>query len=413
VEIKTVKIKDLKAAAYNPRRDLQPGDKEYDKLAKSIAEFDYIDPVIWNKRSGNIVGGHQRLKILKAQGLTEIDVSVVDLDDVKEKALNLALNKTGGDWDLPKLSDLLCEIDTGDFDIEITGFDNDELESLLVDRVGNEGLTDDDAVPEVPEVPVTKLGDIWLLGQHRVMCGDSSNEVDVCESLFLGGQADLLFTDPPYGVSYEGGTKDKLKIKNDAVSETELEQLVGGWFDCAEKVSRSGAYWYATVPPGPLHSVFLLDWKKRGILRQGMVWVKDSMVLGHSEFHYRHEPILFGWVPGGERYKSMDRTKTTVWQYARPKASREHPTMKPVEMWEYGIKIHTSFDSVMFDPFLGSGTSVIACEKTGRRCYGMELDPRYCDVIINRWQDFTGQKATHAESLIDFNDIKEVSVVVT
>lgn len=206
-----------------------------------------------------------------------------------------------------------------------------------------------------------------------------------------GALADMVLTDPPYGVAYVGKTKDALKIQNDNVDEKTLAGMCKDWFDRAEEVSRDGAYWVATVPPGPLHGVFFLDWKKRGILRQVMVWNKDSMVLGHSEYHYKHEPILFGWK-AGERLKNSDRTKTTVWDFPRPKKSREHPTMKPVEMWCYAIQNHTRPKDAVYEPFSGSGTTIIACERLGRKCRAIEIDPNYVAVAIERWHEATGKE---------------------
>jgi site-specific DNA-methyltransferase (adenine-specific) len=196
----------------------------------------------------------------------------------------------------------------------------------------------------------------------------------------------MVLTDPPYGVSYVGKTEDALTIENDELEEPELIQLVLEAFNNAQRISRPGAYWYATVPAGPLHILFADDWKKRGILRQIMVWVKDSMVLGHSEYHYRHEPILFGWLPG-KRHANSDRTRTTVWEYDRPKVNREHPTMKPVPLWAQAIRDGSIKGEIVYDCFLGSGTTLIAAEQLGRRCFGMELSPNYCDVIMRRYAD--------------------------
>jgi len=195
--------------------------------------------------------------------------------------------------------------------------------------------------------------------------------------------ADMLLTDPPYGVSYVGKTADALTIENDALDDEELASLVLSVFNNAQSICRGGAYWYATVPPGPLHLIFASDWKQRGILRQIMVWAKDSMVLGHSEYHYQHEPILFGWIPG-ERHKNPDRTRTTLWKYDRPKASHEHPTMKPVELWMQAVKDGSIQGESVFDPFLGSGTTMVACQNLNRKCRGIEISTNYCAVILER-----------------------------
>lgn len=203
----------------------------------------------------------------------------------------------------------------------------------------------------------------------------------------------MLMTDPPYGVAYVGKTKDALTVENDDVDEETLATMCKDWFDRADESCRPGAYWIATVPAGPLHGVFFNDWKGRGYLRQVMVWNKDSMVLGHSEYHYKHEPILFGWKPG-DRLKNDDRTKTTVWDFDRPKASREHPTMKPVEMWVYAIGNHTKPGDIVYEPFSGSGTTIIACEQLGRKCRAIEISPAYVAVALQRWADATGKTPT-------------------
>jgi site-specific DNA-methyltransferase (adenine-specific) len=246
-------------------------------------------------------------------------------------------------------------------------------------------------VPEPPTNPITQPGDLWTLGTHRLLCGDSTKSEDV-ERLMDGAKADMVLTDPPYGVSYIGKTKDALKVKNDELGEEDLTALIATAFDNAETHCRAGAYWYATVPPGPLHILFADDWKRRGILRQIMVWAKDSMVLGHSEYHYQHEPILFGWIPG-DRHRNSDRTRTTLWHYDRPKANREHPTMKPIALWAQAVNDGSRHGEIIYDPFIGSGTTLIAAEQLGRRCYGMEISPQYCDVIVHRWEQFTGQTA--------------------
>lgn len=394
MEIKTLKLTDINPAPYNPRKDLQPDDPEYVKLKKAIDEFGLVDPLVVNKRGNVLISGHQRHKILLARGDTETQVSIVDLPPQKEKALNLALNKISGEWDNIKLKDILEELDTGDFDIEITGFDLQEIEDLMTqvwqDEEGTPEVYEDD-VPEPPEEPVCKTGDLWILGKHRLLCGDSTKSENIVR-LMGDLKADMVLTDPPYGVDYTGKTKNALKIQNDTSDEEALEELVKGAFDAAQEVSRPGAYWYATVPAGPLHLIFASDWKRRGTLRQILVWVKDSMVLGHSEYHYKHEPILFGWVPG-DRHKNPDRTRTSVWEVPRPKRSEEHPTMKPVALWAQAIEDGSKPGELVYDPFLGSGTTIVAAEQLDRVCFGVEIDPKYCDVIIQRWENLTGEKA--------------------
>jgi DNA modification methylase len=248
----------------------------------------------------------------------------------------------------------------------------------------DEAVEEDNFTPNPEKETIIKKGDLLELGNHRLLCGDSTSEVDVSK-LVGTSLVDMVLTDPPYGVSYVGGTSDALTIENDDLEENELAQLVLKAFDRADQICRPGGYWYATVPAGPLHILFAEDWKKRGILRQIMVWVKDSLVLGHSEYHYQHEPILFGWKEG-KRHKNSDRTRTTVWSYDRPKANREHPTMKPIPLWGQAIRDGSIPGEIVYDCFLGSGTTLIAADQLNRRCFGLELSPKYCQVIVDRYK---------------------------
>ena len=381
---------ELKPYGNNPRHN----DAAVDAVARSIEAFGFRQPLVVDEE-GVIVVGHTRLRAALKLGLESVPVHVATgLTPEQLKAYRLADNKTASlaEWDDEKLTAELMELSQAGVDLDITGFSADEIASYI-DGPPAEGLTDPDDVPDAPPA-ITQPGDLWLLGEHRLLCGDSTKAEDVAR-LLAGSTADMLLSDPPYGVSYVGKTADALTVENDSLGEPELEKLVGAAFDHAQAHCRPGSYWYATVPAGPLHLVFADDWKRRGILRQIMVWAKDSMVLGHSEYHYAHEPILFGWLPG-ERHKNSDRTRTTLWKYDRPKANREHPTMKPVALWAQAVEDGSREGELVFDPFLGSGTTMIACEQLGRRCCGMELSPQYCDVIVKRWEDYTGKKAERA-----------------
>lgn len=261
-----------------------------------------------------------------------------------------------------------------------------------------EGAGDPDDIPEPPVGPTTKTGDLWVMGAHRMVCGDARDLVDAVAASG-GGMAKLVLTDPPYGVNYIGKTADALRIANDDLDEAGLEDLVRRAFDVAEAVSEAGSYWYATVPAGPLHLIFAADWKRRGILRQIMVWVKDRFVLGHSEYHYRHEPILYGYKPGDGRWGRGgkgwygDNAQGSVFEVARPKASPEHPTSKPIDLIVRCLQNSSRKGAVVYDPFSGSGSTTIACEQLGRQCYSVEIDPVYCDVVVQRWQGFAGKRA--------------------
>lgn len=228
------------------------------------------------------------------------------------------------------------------------------------------------------------------------MCGDSTKKKDV-ERLMDGKKADMVFTDPPYGVSYIGKTKDALKIENDAMDEEGTAALWNAAYGELRAILKDGGIIYATVPPGPLHLLFAATMKSFGDLRQIMVWVKDRFVLGRSDYHYRHEPILYGWKSTGKHEFFGGRDKDTVWEVSRPSANREHPTMKPIELIERALVDGSSVGEAVYDCFSGSGSTLIACENTKRVCYGMEIDPKYCDVIIKRWEEKTGKKAVKVQ----------------
>ena len=386
-------------------------DDELERLKKSILKYGFSFPVfVWKNK---ILDGHQRLKAVKKlieQGYkikgNELPVVRIEAKNEKEAAEKLLLINSR----YAKIDQEGFQVFTYDYKIDLGEMTElielPEIDLSINDNEDYQGLTDPDEVPEVEETPVSNTGDIWLLGDHRLMCGDSTNE-DEIYNLMKNSLADLMVTDPPYGVAYIGKTKNKLTIESDDIDLIKLKEFISAWFDNAYKFTRDGSYWIATVPARPLHEIFIHDWNKRGILRQIMVWVKDSMVLGHSEYHYRHEPILFGWKKG-DRLKNNDRTKTTVWEFERPKRSTEHPTMKPVNMWIYAIKNHSNKDDILYEPFSGSGTTIIAAEQTKRRCFAMEISPHYVDVAVKRWQDFTGEDAVLESDNKKFNNISKL-----
>ncbi|OBW61088.1 MAG: hypothetical protein A9183_03010 [Dehalococcoides mccartyi] len=393
MDIRTISINDIKPAAYNPRKDLKPGDAEYIKLKKSITEFDMVEPLIWNETTGNLVGGHQRLKVLKEMGRTEVEVSVVKLSDAKEKALNIALNKISGEWDMPLLKDLLEEINTGAFDVEITGFDDKEIEELMTQfHVPGEGLTDDDAIPENVET-ICKTGDLWQLGTHRLLCGDATIITDV-ERLMGGEKADMVFTDPPWNVAIGLDSNPRHRQRKGLVNDNlgiNFDEFLQGWCSCCLPLLIGDIYCVMGCGEWPTIDKALrsnnIHWSAT------IVWVKDIFVLGRSNYHRRFEPIWYGWPDGKSSSFNGKRDLDDVWEIKRPKRSEEHPTMKPVELIEMAINNSSQLKNIVLDPFLGSGTTLIACEKLSRKCYGMEIDEHYCDVIIKRWEKYTGSKA--------------------
>lgn len=388
MDIKRVKMSDLKHAEYNPRKNLKKGDVEYERLKKAIQEFDYIDPIVWNERSGKIVGGHQRAKVLKDLGHKEVDVSVVNLDEEKEKALNLALNKTGGDWDYEKLKDLLVEIDTGNFDIEITGFGEDEIEKLLAEFDPQSEITEDDfdadeAAANI-ENPITQRGDVWQLGRHRLMCGDSTL-IDDVEKLMDGEKADMVFTDPPYGVNYQSNMRTKSEkfevLKNDNVILDFLPNAV---------IASDGFLFICTT--WKVLDIWLELFTKYFELSNMIIWDKGGGGIGDLKktFSTDYEIILCA-----HRGKEIIGKRIgSVWSVGKDNANEYmHPTQKPVELPALAITETTRKNGRVLDFFGGSGSTLMACEQTGRINYSMELDPRYCDVIVKRWEKFTGDKA--------------------
>lgn len=378
----------------DPANVRKHGEQNLAAIKASLARFGQQKPIVVNQ-DGVVIAGNGTLMAARALGWQTIKAVRTNLAGSEATAFAIADNRTAelAEWDDAALQQQLAAIAIDDEELlAATGFDEKELAKLAAANAPE--VTEDD-VPEPPAEPITQPGDLWLLGKHRLLCGDSTKAEDV-ERLMDGQRADMMLTDPPYGVAYVGKTKDALTVENDQLDETELAKLVCAAFDNAETNCRAGAYWYATVPPGPLHIVFADDWKRRGILRQIMVWAKNSMVLGHSEYHYQHEPILFGWIPG-KRHANSDRTRTTLWQYDRPNASREHPTMKPIALWAQAVEDGSHGGESIYDPFLGSGTTLIAAEQLGRACYGMEISPAYCDVIVKRWETLTGQTATREE----------------
>lgn len=392
MNIQKINIEKLKAAEYNPRKDLKPEDEEYQKIKKSILEFGYVAPIIVNSDM-TVIGGHQRLKVLKELGYTEIECNIVDLDKTKEKALNIALNKISGEWDNAKLEELLAELKNEDIDMDITGFSFDEVDNILKDITGSkeDDFDIDQALSEIDE-PVTKPGDIWILGKNRLMCGDSTVKENV-DKLMNDKLADFILTDPPYNVDYEGKTVDALKIENDNMSETEFYNfLLDAFRNMFEKIKYGGSIYVFHADTEGLN--FRNAFKSVGFkLAQCLVWVKNTFVMGRQDYQWRHEPILYGWKEGAGHYFIDDRKQSTVLEFDKPTRNAEHPTMKPIDLLVYLIKNSSKENDLILDLFGGSGSTLIAAEQVKRCCYTMELDPKYCDVIVKRWELLTGEKA--------------------
>ena len=378
---------DLLPADYNPRKDLKPGDLEYEKLKRSIEQFGYVEPVIWNKTTGRVVGGHQRLKVLIDMGITEIDCVVVEMDEAKEKALNIALNKISGDWDKDKLALLIADLQGEDFDVSLTGFDPAEIDDLFKDSL-KDGVKEDafDVDAELQKPTFSKAGDIWQLGRHRLICGDSTKP-ETYELLMAGVKANLVITDPPYNVNYEGSAG---KIKNDNMAnEAFYNFLLAAYQQMHAAMADDASIYVFHADTEGLN--FRRAFADAGFYLSGCcIWKKQSLVLGRSPYQWQHEPCLYGWKKNGKHQWYTGRKETTIWEFDKPKKNGDHPTMKPIPLLAYPIMNSTMSNSVVLDPFGGSGSTLIACEQTDRICYTVELDEKFCDVIVKRYIEQVG-----------------------
>lgn len=477
VEIQTLPICELQLATYNPRADLKPGDAEYEYLKRSMNEFGCVEPLVWNRQTGNLVGGHQRLKVLIEQGCTEAVVSVVDLPPAKEKALNIALNKIEGAWDDTKLAHLLAEIiEDVDVDLELTGFDLAEATGLIEDLLA--GLTDDEqdgnAEEETDSLPlITQPGDLILLGrdplrQHRLLCGDAT-DADAVKLLMDGERARLFMTDPPYLVGYTDPQR------HSPAKKPEGEPSHPNWDDprgqedlylnynrvaVQHAIAKDAACycWHASLHQSQVEEA----WVAAGIRpHQHLLWLKDKAAPGRSWYRWRHEPCLMGWQEGHKPRRVARRKQTTVWEEQTPAGAErpDHPTPKPVGLFERAMRQHTipastsgsSLGStpgttpadapgmgvaiegvgsgegephaklsepdvggtslrrgdICYEPFAGSGTQFVAAERLGRRCFGLEREPRYCDLIVRRFIRLAGLNAVSEEVAARYGLAKE------
>lgn len=402
MDIQIIEISKLKRAEYNPRKKLTPEDPEYQQLKKSIVEFGYVVPVVVNFDM-TVIGGHQGLTILEELGYKKIECSVQNLNKTQEKALNIALNKIDGIWDNNKLEALLVELKEADIDMDMTGFSFDEVDNILRDITGSkeDDFDVDQALNEIEE-PVTKVGDIWLLGKHRLMCGDSTSKENV-EKLIKKEQVNLILTDPPYNVDYSSknkmlnysdkGNRIQVPIENDNRNDVEFYNFLLKSFRNMFEVAKYGCsiYIFHADTEG---LNFRTAFKSVGFkLAQCLIWVKNNFVIGRQDYQWKHEPILYGWKEGKAHYFIDSRSQNTVLEFDKPTRNAEHPTMKPIDLLVYLIKNSSKENDLILDLFGGSGSTLIAAEQTERTCYMMELDPKYCDVIIKRWENLTGKKA--------------------
>jgi DNA modification methylase len=386
MEIKELPLKELKPAAYNPRKKLKKGDKEYEKIKQSLLKFGYVDPIIVNEDL-TVIGGHQRLTVLKDLDYETAKCVIVDLPKEDEKALNIALNKITGQWDEALLADLLLDLQESDFNLDLTGFEPPEIDDIL-SNVHDKELSEDefDVEEELKKPTVSRHGDIWQLGKHRVICGDST-KAETYKQLLDDRKANLVVTDPPYNVDVE---ETAGKILNDNMSDGDFYQFLLSMFTQVENHMEDDASIYVFHADTEGLN-FRKAFKDAGFYLSGCcIWKKNSLVLGRSPYQWQHEPCLYGWKKKGKHQWFSDRKQTTIWEYDRPKSSKDHPTMKPIQLMAYPIQNSSMRGTIVLDPFLGSGSTLIAADQTGRVCYGIELDEKFVDVIVKRYIEVTG-----------------------
>ncbi|ELY1997846.1 DNA modification methylase [Enterococcus faecalis] len=415
MHIKKMKLSDLKAAEYNPRVDLKPGMQEYEKLKQSILEFGFVDPPIYNIQTGNLVGGHQRVAVARELGLfNEIEVSVVNLPLNKEKALNVALNKISGQWDEEKLYVLLNELD--DEAVSLTGFDTEEVDSLLdsfnyEEDIEKPIIEDDFQVNEFienhPEAK-TKMGELWKLGNHYLLCGDATKAADV-EKLLQGKKANLVVTDPPYNVAVKSENKElnesgREKILNDDMSDEEFNQFLMAVFNNYANAMENDSAIYV-FHGSSYQREFENSMNAAGIVvRSQCIWVKNNATFGWSQYRWQHEPVFYAHKKKQAPSWYGDRKQTTIWQddlmedlpatiWKVPRddvSTYYHPTQKPLSLIAIPVRNSSKRQDIVLDLFGGSGSTLMTCNQLDRRCYTLELDPLFCDVIIERFEKSTG-----------------------
>ena len=376
----------------NPRKN----DGVVDRMVASIREFGFKIPVL-ARSDGQVVDGHLRLKAAAKLGMVEIPVILCDeWTEAQVKAFRLLVNRSVGwaEWDGELLGLELADLKEMDFDLGLTGFDNRELDDYLVGLDRPVGLTDEDNAPEPPETPVSRLGDLWVLGHHQLLCGDATQREDV-ERLMAGKKADLAFTDPPYNVDYSGYTKEKLTIQGDRMSEQEFRRFLEAAFINYRSTIKAGASLYV-CHASSVQRDFQNTLEAAGFeVRSQLIWAKNTFAWGFGRYKFQHEPIFYCHVAGQTDSWYGDKSQSTLWIEKKPAANRLHPTMKPVELIERALRNSSKAGDLILDLFGGSGSTLIACERRERSARLMEVDPRYADVIVCRWQDYTGKQAVH------------------
>lgn len=399
--VKQLPVATLKEYGQNSRTHstLQVG-----QIAESIKAFGWTNPLLVDE-ARVLIAGHGRLAAAKLLGLDEVPcIEIAGLSEDKRRALVIADNKLAlnAGWDDAALASEIALLNSAGFDLDLLGFSAAEMNKLQDFDFG--GKSDPDDAPSLPTDPTSVIGDLWVMGDHRLLCGDSTS-IDAVKELMGGGLADMLLTDPPYNVAYEGKTKEALKIQNDAMGDVAFRKFLKDALQAADGAMKAGAVfyiWHADSEGFNFRGACAdVSWP----VRQCLIWKKQTMVMGRQDYHWQHEPCLYGWKGGAGHLWATDRKQTTILEFDRPQRNGEHPTMKPVALFEYQMLNNTKSADVVLDLFGGSGTTAIAAEKNGRQARLMELDPKYCDVIVTRWQAFTGKQATLESSGATFEQV--------
>lgn len=386
MDTQRINITELSSDPANARKHSQ---RNIEAIASSLRRFGQQKPIVVDK-SNVVRAGNGTLEAARHLGWDQIDVVFTNLESSEATAFAIADNRTA---ELAEWNDDVLAASLQGLDEELqaaAGYEGKELDQIL-STLDTADVVEDE-VPEVPDDPTTQPGDLWLLGDHRLLCGDSTKQEDV-DRLMGGERADLWLTDPPYNVAYEGKTKDALTIDNDSMADADFREFLVKCFSCAFQVLKPGASFYIWHADSEGYNFRGAVHDCGEQVRQCLIWQKNVMVMGRQDYQWKHEPCLYGWKKGASHGWYSDRKQTTVLEFDRPSRSTEHPTMKPVSLFSYQMANSTAPQGLVYDAFLGSGTTLIAAEQLGRKCYGMELSPQYCDVIVERWQNLTGKEA--------------------
>jgi site-specific DNA-methyltransferase (adenine-specific) len=383
-----IENKEISSLILDPNNARKHSERNLKAITASLDKFGQRKPIVI-AADGTVLAGNGTILAATQLGWKTVDavVAPAEWDETMLKAYALADNRTAelAEWDEDVLNRQLEELRLHDFDVDILEFGEDYSSTDLETATGDEV----DDVPPPPKDPISKPGDVWILGRHKVFCG-SSTEDGAYEKLLGEERIDLVLTDPPYGVAYVGKTKDALTIENDDLDTAMLEGFLRDAFSLTNSYTRPGGCWYVYAPSGPAFQAFCIPLTELGIWRQTLIWVKNSLVMGRSDYHYRHEAIFYGWSPGAAHQAVPDRKQDTIFEYDRPSKSTDHPTMKPIDLLQRSILNSSNQNDIVFDGFGGSGSTLIACETLGRSCRTIEVDPKYVDVICRRYQQLTG-----------------------